>query len=145
MKLATVKKLFKTPKCSNFKMITLPGSHLKLTHPALEFVKALCKVLSLDSAIIDPVNQLRRNLLKLIGVGEFSDHAEWKDPCISFILPEVICKQCNHCRDIDLCKDPNVSEDDVQGKPVWICASADCQTPYDTFEIEHQLSMFSYI
>ena len=70
MKLATVKKLL-TPKCSNFEMITLPGSHLKLTHPALEFVKALCKVLSLDSAIIDPVNQLRRNLLKLIGVGEF--------------------------------------------------------------------------
>ena len=66
---------------------SLPGSHLKLTHPALEFVKALCKVLSLDSSILEPVNQLRRNLLKLIGVGEFSDIAEWKDPCISFILP----------------------------------------------------------
>ena len=60
---------------------------MKLTHPALEFVKALCKVLSLDSSILEPVNQLRRNLLKLIGVGEFSDIAEWKDPCISFILP----------------------------------------------------------
>ena len=34
----------------------LPGSHLKLTHPALEFVKALCKVLSLDSAITDEVS-----------------------------------------------------------------------------------------
>ena len=33
----------------------LPGSHLKLTHPSLEFVKALCKVLSLDSAITDEV------------------------------------------------------------------------------------------
>ena len=66
---------------------SLPGSHLQLTHPALEFVKALYKVLTLDSAILEPVNQLRRNLLKLIGVGEFSDVAEWKDPCISFILP----------------------------------------------------------
>ena len=112
---------------------------MKLTHPALEFVKALCKVLSLDTAITEEVNQLRRNLLKLIGVGEFSDAAEWKDPCISFILPEVICKQCNHCRDIDLCKDPNVVDDDVQGKPVWVCASADCRTPYDTNEIENQL------
>ena len=78
-------------------------------------------------------------MLKLIGVGEFSDNADWKDPCISFILPEVICKQCNYCRDIDLCKDPNVAEDDVHGKPVWICASTECQTPYDTSEIEHQL------
>ena len=34
----------------------LPGSHLKLTHPSLEFVKALCKVLSLDSAITDEVS-----------------------------------------------------------------------------------------
>jgi len=116
---------------------SLPGSHLQLTHPALEFVKALYKVLTLDSAILEPVNQLRRNLLKLIGVGEFSDVAEWKDPCISFILPEVICKQCNHCRDIDLCKDPHVSE--VADTPVWVCASADCRTPYDTSEIEHQL------
>ena len=113
---------------------SLPGSHLKLTHPALEFVKALCKVLSLDDAITEQVTQLRRNLLKLINVGEFSDLAEWKDPCISFILPEVICKQCNHCRDIDLCKDPHVTEG-----PAWVCPSMDCQTPYDTHEIEQQL------
>ena len=119
-------------------VLHLSGSHLKLTHPALEFVKALCKVLSLDSAIAEQVTQLRRNLLKLINVGEFSDIAEWKDPCISFILPEVICKQCNHCRDIDLCKDPHV-QDNNQDQPVWVCASSDCQTPYDTLEIEHQL------
>ena len=67
----------------------LPGSHLKLTNPALEFIKSLCKVLSLDPAITDQVNKLRRNLLKLINVGEFSDDADWRDPCISFILPEV--------------------------------------------------------
>ena len=69
----------------------LPGSHLVLTNPALEFIKALYKVLSLDTAITNEMNKLRRNLLKLIGVGEFSDNAEWKDPCISFILPEVSC------------------------------------------------------
>ena len=33
----------------------LPGSHLKLTHPSLEFVKALCKVLSLDTSITEQV------------------------------------------------------------------------------------------
>ncbi len=116
----------------------LPGSHLRLTNPALEFVKALHKVLSLDSSIEDEANRLRRNLLKLIGVGEFSEVAAWRDPCISFILPEVICKQCNHCRDIDLCKDLHQSETDG-GTPVWVCASAGCRAAYDTAEIEHQL------
>ena len=38
------------------------------------------------------VNKLKRNLLRLIGTGEFSDAAEWKDPCLSFVLPEVCCK-----------------------------------------------------
>jgi len=31
----------------------------------------------------------RRDLLKLIGVGEFSAEATFQDPCLSFILPEV--------------------------------------------------------
>ena len=46
-------------------------------------------MLSLDEAILEAANKLRRNLLKLIGVGEFSCSAEWRDPCISFVLPEV--------------------------------------------------------
>merc|ERR1712038_2017737 len=116
----------------------LPGSYLKLTNPALEFVKALCHVLNLDSAIENEVTKLKRNLLRLIGTGEFSDAAEWKDPCLSFVLPEVICKQCNHCRDIDLCKDPFVSSDN-SGVPTFVCSGADCRTPYDTADIEHLL------
>lgn len=32
---------------------------------------------------------IRRDLLKLIGVGEFSEEAAFKDPCLSFVLPEV--------------------------------------------------------
>ena len=50
---------------------TLPGSHLHLTFPALEFVKAICKVLGLDPAVEAEVRKMRRNLLKLINVGEF--------------------------------------------------------------------------
>ena len=52
----------------------------------------------------------------------------------------MICKQCNHCRDIDLCKDPHQSQlSDVDKTPVWVCASANCGAAYDTAEIEHQL------
>lgn len=51
---------------------------------------------------------------------------------------QVICKQCNHCRDIDLCKDPHQSKSS-DSTPVWVCASASCNAAYDTAEIEHQL------
>lgn len=44
-------------------------------------------------------------MLRLVGVGEFSDAAEWKDRMNTFVLNEVICKACNHCRDVDLLKD----------------------------------------
>lgn len=37
------------------------------THPALEFTKAICHVLSLDPAVSETVYQLKINLLRLIG------------------------------------------------------------------------------
>ena len=87
------------------------GTEEGLSNPSLEFVKAVCRVFQLDINIVEEVTRLRRNLLKLIGVGEFSQDAEWKDSCLSFVLPEVICPTCNHCRDIDLCRDPHELED----------------------------------
>ena len=54
---------------------------------------------------------------------------------------KVICQQCNHCRDIDLCKDAFVAQTETTTGTVstWLCASAECRTPYDTGEIEHLL------
>ncbi|KAB7504214.1 DNA polymerase epsilon catalytic subunit A [Armadillidium nasatum] len=80
-------------------------------NPALQFVKSVCKVLSLDSNVTEQVTKLRRDLLKLVGIGEFSPEAAWSDPCVSFLLPEVICRVCNHCRNIDLCKDSHQREE----------------------------------
>lgn len=77
---------------------------------SLNFVKAIVRVFQLDANIEEEVTRLRRNLLKLIGVGEFSPEAEWKDTSMSYVLPEVICPTCNHCRDIDLCRDPHEVE-----------------------------------
>jgi len=116
---------------------SLPGSHLTPTFPALEFVKAVCKVLSLDPSTEEEVRKMRRNLLKLINVGEFDQVAEWVDPCTSFLLAEVICRACNHCRDIDLCRDLHRGEKD--GRPVWLCASQGCGQPYDLKDIEGML------
>ncbi|XP_048641832.1 DNA polymerase epsilon catalytic subunit A isoform X2 [Marmota marmota marmota] len=88
----------------------LPGSHLVLNNPALEFIKYVCKVLSLDTNITNQVNKLNRDLLRLVDVGEFSEEAQFRDPCRSYVLPEVICHSCNFCRDLDLCKDSSFSQ-----------------------------------
>uniref|UniRef100_A0A8B9JR41 DNA polymerase epsilon catalytic subunit n=1 Tax=Astyanax mexicanus TaxID=7994 RepID=A0A8B9JR41_ASTMX len=114
----------------------LPGSHLPLNNPALEFIKYVCQVLSLDANIANQVNKLKRDLLRLVEVGEFSEDAQFRDPCNSYILPEVICHHCNYCRDLDLCKDPSVAQDGSV-LPQWFCSN--CQAQYDTDLIEMAL------
>lgn len=68
------------------------------------------QVLSLDTNITNQVNKLNRDLLRLVDVGEFSEEAQFRDPCRSYVLPEVICRSCNFCQDLDLCRDPSVSQ-----------------------------------
>lgn len=75
------------------------------------------QVLSLDANIVNQVNKLKRDLLRLVDVGEFSDDAQFRDPCNSYILPEVICHHCNFCRDLDLCKDPSVAQVRAESQP----------------------------
>lgn len=56
---------------------------------ALTLWSVSCKVLSLDANISQQVRKMKRDLLKLINVREFSDEAVFKDPCLSYVLPEV--------------------------------------------------------
>ncbi|XP_076845905.1 DNA polymerase epsilon catalytic subunit A [Brachyhypopomus gauderio] len=114
----------------------LPGSHLPLNNPALEFIKYVCQVLSLDANITNQVNKLKRDLLRLVDVGEFSEEAQFRDPCNSYVLPEVICHHCNFCRDLDLCKDPSVAQDGSV-LPQWFCSN--CHAQYDTDAVEASL------
>jgi DNA polymerase epsilon subunit 1 len=55
-------------------------------------VKLLVHLLSLDSAVEGEVRLLRRGLLRLVGVDEFSPAADWVDPCMSFKLQDIICR-----------------------------------------------------
>ncbi|CAH2983486.1 unnamed protein product [Chilo suppressalis] len=112
-----------------------PGALPPDATPALLYVNAICKVFSLDTTLDEEVTLLRRNLLRLIGVGEFSSSAEWRDPCASCSLSEVICKVCNHCRDLDLCRDTTRAVHDQC--PVCVCPT--CGTAYDNQELEWRL------
>ncbi|XP_044845964.1 DNA polymerase epsilon catalytic subunit A isoform X2 [Mauremys mutica] len=114
----------------------LPGSYLPLNNPALEFIKYVCKVLSLDANITNQVNKLKRDLLRLVDVGEFSEEAQFRDPCRSYVLSEMICRNCNFCRDLDLCKDLSPCQDGAV-PPSWVCSN--CQAEYERGSIEAAL------
>ncbi|KAJ8965898.1 hypothetical protein NQ314_003839 [Rhamnusium bicolor] len=116
--------LFQMTEKINNRLQPLPDG----TSAALEFVKAICYILGLDPALQDSVDILKSNLLRLIGVGEFSEKAVWKDPTVSYVIPQIICKACNHCRDIDL------GRDQYRTDSAWFCPL--CNTPYVSAEIE---------
>ncbi|KAJ1920549.1 DNA polymerase epsilon catalytic subunit [Mycoemilia scoparia] len=94
----------------NTKFPNLPGiiSKHHTSNPSLEFVKAIVTVLNLEQDAEYHIRSLRRNLLSLLNVGEFSEMAKFKNPCQRLILPQVVCDYCNYCRDIDFCRDIDI-------------------------------------
>jgi DNA polymerase epsilon subunit 1 len=115
------------------------GCKLKLRCPSLEFIKYICQILSLDKNIVNQITKLKRDLLLLVNVREFSDEAQFVDPSLSFVIPQVIyrfkslkkfksyasqseqffkliCLKCHQCKDLDLCRDPcsNLNEENTE-------------------------------
>ncbi|KYN13843.1 PREDICTED: DNA polymerase epsilon catalytic subunit A [Trachymyrmex cornetzi] len=125
----------KTLTLEEYPNLNMNGKESIKINPALELIKAVCKVLSLDKEMEHEVYNLKTNLLRLIGVGSYSDNVEWKEPCISLVLPQVICKLCNRTRDIDLCKDEYFTNEN--NKFTWKCPN--CDASYDNTEIEFSL------
>jgi DNA polymerase epsilon subunit 1 len=107
----------------------LPGARANRTNPTLELVKAICEVYSLNTEHSVEVQVLRRNLLDLLGVREFSTEAAFKNPCDSITVPMIICNKCNSIRDVDLCRDPDrlpwtnpeTGEAEPPAKKSWVC------------------------
>lgn len=82
----------------DFAFPILPGSHLKLKNPLLEFIKTTCAILSLARDVLPEVLVLKRNLLDMISVREFATEAAFRNPCLPFKVPMVVCKNCNTAR-----------------------------------------------
>ena len=114
---------------AEYQFPVLAGSHLKLTNPTLELVKYLCQILSLSKRRNMEVRLLRRDLLKLFAIMEFSEEGIFKNPSTSLVIPEVICDTCFQIRDIDICKD-----DEQQ---LWHCPN--CESEYNKLIIEERL------
>lgn len=126
----------------------LPGSQFKLTNPVLQLVKSIMQVLSLDKTINLEARRLRKDLLNLFEIREFSAEAAFQNPSASCYVRSLICDECTSMRDIDLCRDAelmppissannNDSSDKSPVIPKWRCNT--CQSPYSRLRIEETL------
>ncbi|KAH7103004.1 DUF1744-domain-containing protein [Auriculariales sp. MPI-PUGE-AT-0066] len=114
-----------------------PGSHLTRSNPTLEFIKSVCAVFALAVDYKTEIGILKRNMLDLVGVREFSDDAVFKNPCEPFVLPMVICPYCADMRDMDLCRDADLLPTSSTSRSTWQCAH--CAYEFDRHEIDFSL------
>lgn len=128
----------------------LPGSHLNLqgTHPVLHLVKCIMHVFSLDKTIDHETRLLRKDLLNLFDIREFSPQARFENPSSSLQFSQLICEHCTMLRNLDLCRDEDVlpvasHEPDgsnhalVRPAPAWQCNT--CAHEYDRLALEERL------
>ena len=117
----------------------LPGSHLKPHNPILELVKSLMQVLSLDKNITLEARLLRKELLALFEVREFSKDGAFSNPSESLKLHQVSCASCTMARDLDFCRDEDLfggADKGQQGSP-WQCGF--CHAELDKIGVEERL------
>ncbi|OWB70657.1 hypothetical protein B5S31_g336 [[Candida] boidinii] len=107
----------------------LPGSCTHPTNPTLEMVKFLAQILSLSKRRNIEARMLRKELLALFEIREFSEEGAFKNPTTSLKIPQVICEYCGYTTDIDICRD--------EEKILWHCDF--CQKPYNKLVIEERL------
>ncbi|KAL2014116.1 hypothetical protein VTN00DRAFT_1641 [Thermoascus crustaceus] len=111
-------------------------------NPVLELVKSLMQVLSLSKTTTLETRLLRRELLALFEVREFSKEGRFENPSATLKLHELTCSACCLIRDLDLCRDedvlPDAGTEGGTGAPkVWRCPF--CQTEYDRLAQEETL------
>ncbi|ODQ63222.1 DNA polymerase epsilon catalytic subunit A [Nadsonia fulvescens var. elongata DSM 6958] len=121
-----------------FEFPKLPGSYLDLHNPVLQFVKSICAVLALSKDMNFEVRKLRRDLLEMFDVPEFSEEAVFKNPSASLRLTNVICNNCCYRRDIDFCRDSSLITSAAPGTGEgWKCSQ--CHREYDRIVLEERL------
>lgn len=120
----------------DYKFPVLPGSHLKPTNPALELVKSLMQVLSLDKNITLEARLLRKELLEMFEIREFSNNARFINPSTSAKLANVVCDSCTSSRDMDFCRDEDLLPN-PEGMWSWKCLV--CEQEFASLGIEERI------
>ncbi len=116
----------------------LPGSHLRPRNAILELVKSLMQILSLDKNITLEARLLRKELLALFEVREFSKEGTFANPSESLKLVQLSCDSCTMARDLDFCRDEDLlSAGGTASGAGWNCPF--CGAEYDRVTIEERL------
>ena len=107
----------------------LPGSSTNMKNPTLELVKYLCAIFSLSKKRNLEIRLLRKELLNIFEVREFSKEAVFYNPSNTLKIAGVLCEYCHHIRDIDFCRDDE--------KLLWKCEK--CDKNYNKATLEESL------
>jgi DNA polymerase epsilon subunit 1 len=98
----------------------------------------------LDKATTLEARLLRKELLAIFEVREFSQEGQFANPSESLKLPQVICDNCALARDLDLCRDEDLMPDlGPDGTPLptqtraWKCLW--CSHEYNRLAIEEKM------
>lgn len=126
---------------AEFEFPSLPGTVRPLTNPSLQLVKSIIAVFSLAKEISLEVRMLRKDLLAIFDVREFSKQGNFENPCGSVKFPQLVCAGCTLSRDLDLCKDediiPSAGASVSAAEVDWKCPH--CGTAYDKLVLEEEL------
>ncbi|KAF2481504.1 hypothetical protein BDY17DRAFT_301453 [Neohortaea acidophila] len=117
---------------------SMPGSHLSLQNPVLELVKSVMQVLSLDKTITLEARLLRKELLQLFEVREFSNDGAFVNPSTSLCIRQLSCTECCLPKDIDLCRDSDLMADDGQQRHL-LPRCENCGAVFASLSIEERL------
>ncbi|KAI9784426.1 MAG: DNA polymerase epsilon catalytic subunit [Peltula sp. TS41687] len=117
---------------SDYAFPQLAGSHLHHNNPVLQLVKSLTQILSLDKGIMLESRLLRKELLAMFDIREFSAEAKFVNPSESLALSQLICDACTMPRHVDLCRDEDLTPDGA-----WRCLS--CGKEFSRLSVEERL------
>ena len=120
-----------------FAFPVVPGSTPR-RNPTLQFVKYICAIFSLSKEHHLEARMLRRDLLSILDVAEFSKEGIFTDPSESFKMSQVVCSHCGSARDLDFCKDADLLPDeDVDHAVAWRCIQ--CHHEYSQLALQERM------
>lgn len=126
----------------DFEFPSLPGSYKPLKNPVLQLVRSLTAVFGLAKEINLEARVLRKELLAMFDVKEFSKEGIFENPSESLKFPQVVCHNCTMARDMDLCKDedlmPESTGDGGQSRErAWKCLF--CGSEFNRLAFEEKM------
>ncbi|EWC45573.1 DNA polymerase epsilon catalytic subunit A [Drechslerella stenobrocha 248] len=127
---------------AEFEFPDLPGTKLATSNAALELVKIMSAVFALPKELMLSTRQLRKDLLHMFDVKEFSKEGVFENSTDSLRFEQVICQNCTMPRDLDFCRDEDLlPELDADGRPTkeraWKCFN--CGHEYDRLALQERM------